>query len=121
MCLGAVGTGDQAPAGTAVELLHCSHSERLQWTMRADHTVRALGKCLDVVGAGLENNSKLQLSTCAGTDGERWAPTPDGSLQNPRSRRCLDDPAAATDIGTRVQIYDCNGLYTQHWSTPRIP
>jgi hypothetical protein len=42
-------------------------------------------------------------------------PRSDGSLYNPQSGRCLDDPAGNTASGTQLQIYDCNGLWTQVW------
>ncbi|HEY4462974.1 MAG TPA: hypothetical protein VGN41_09965 [Streptosporangiaceae bacterium] len=30
--------------------------------------------------------------------------------------RCLDDPSGNTVNGTQLQIYDCNGLWTQQWA-----
>jgi hypothetical protein len=30
----------------------------------------------------------------------------------------LDIPSGATANGTRLQIYDCNGLGTQKWNLP---
>lgn len=40
-----------------------------------------------------------------------------GTVLNPQSGRCLDDPQANTANGTRLQIYDCNGVSTQQWTT----
>ncbi|MDQ2740414.1 MAG: RICIN domain-containing protein, partial [Actinomycetota bacterium] len=38
--------------------------------------------------------------------------------RNPVSGRCLDDPAASTTDGTRLELYDCNGTSAQIWSLP---
>jgi nitrite reductase/ring-hydroxylating ferredoxin subunit len=49
----------------------------------------------------------------------QWREESNGALYNPQSGRCLDDPAGATTAGTQLQIYDCNGVWTQDWSTAR--
>ncbi len=48
----------------------------------------------------------------------KWVHQANGSLLNPQSGRCLDDPQGVTTDGTKLQIYDCNGLWTQQWSLP---
>ena len=50
--------------------------------------------------------------------GRVWQPQANGSLLNPQSGRCLDSPSGATADGTKLQIYDCNGLDPQRWKTP---
>jgi hypothetical protein len=35
---------------------------------------------------------------------------------NRQSGRCLDDPSGNTANGTQLQIYYCNGLWTQQWA-----
>ncbi|WP_277952711.1 RICIN domain-containing protein [Streptomyces sp. DSM 110735] len=37
-------------------------------------------------------------------------------MVNPRSGRCLDDPAGSTADGTRLQIHDRNGTAAQRWT-----
>jgi hypothetical protein len=38
-----------------------------------------------------------------------------GSLLNPQSGRCLDDPSGNTANGTRLQIWVCNGSGAQRF------
>ncbi|WP_198549644.1 RICIN domain-containing protein, partial [Kitasatospora aureofaciens] len=42
-----------------------------------------------------------------------WRPSPDNSLQNPASDRCL------TAADGRLLLRDCSGAPGQHWATPR--
>jgi len=38
-----------------------------------------------------------------------------GSLVNPQSGRCLDDPGNNEKAGDLLQIYDCNGTAAQQF------
>ncbi|MFC0844232.1 RICIN domain-containing protein [Streptomyces noboritoensis] len=49
---------------------------------------------------------------------QAWQPTANGSLLNPQSGLCLDDPGSSTTDGTQLQIYDCNGTNAQKWTLP---
>jgi beta-glucosidase len=71
-----------------------------------------------VTAAGTANGTKVQIYDCNGTGAQVWQPQSNGSLLNPESGRCLDDPAATTTIGTQLQIYDCNGTNAQVWHLP---
>ncbi|MBY8886086.1 ricin-type beta-trefoil lectin domain protein [Streptomyces sp. PTM05] len=102
--------------GNAVQLWTCNGVPGQQWSIDSDHTVRSFGKCLNVVGNGTANFTKVELRTCDGSGGQQWVPQSNGSLLNPQSGRCLDDPQAQTGDGTQLQIYDCNGLFTQQWN-----
>ena len=86
--------------------------------MMASGTIRSLGKCLDIVGNGTANFTKVQLWDCGTAGGQIWQPQPNGALLNPQSGRCLDSPSGATADGTKLQIYDCNGLDPQKWNVP---
>ena len=41
-----------------------------------------------------------------------------GTLVNPLSGKCLDDPRYNTTDGTHVEIYTCNGGLNQQWVLP---
>jgi hypothetical protein len=43
------------------------------WTAGSDTTPKALGKCLDVTGAGTANGTRLRIRTCGTGAGQRWA------------------------------------------------
>jgi mannan endo-1,4-beta-mannosidase len=103
--------------GTAVQLYDCDNGGSAQaWTVGPDGTVRALGKCLDVMGGG----SQVQIWDCtAGNPNQRWIY--DGATQvltNPASGRCLDAVAEGTVNGTRLQVWSCNGKANQRWALP---
>ena len=60
----------------------------------------------------------MQLWTCNGASNQLWFTLPDGQIVNDGSGRCLDDPAASSKAGTRLQIWDCNGQIQQSWRVP---
>ena len=41
-----------------------------------------------------------------------------GTLVNPVSGKCLDDPRFNTTPGTRLELYTCNGGANQQWKIP---
>jgi hypothetical protein len=43
-------------------------------------------------------------------------PQSNGSLLNPQSGLCLDDPSGNTTSGTQLQTYTCNGSIAQVFS-----
>ena len=47
-----------------------------QWTMMADGTIRSFGKCLDIVGNGTANFTKVQLWDCGPAGGQHWRRRP---------------------------------------------
>ena len=72
-----------------------------------------------VSAAVAANFTKVELWDCNGVGGQQWVPRADGSLFNPQSGRCLDDPQGVTSNQTQLQIYDCNGQWTQVWNLPK--
>jgi len=60
----------------------------------------------------------VQAWDCNGTGAQQWQNRANGSLVNPQSGKCLDDPGSTTTTGTQLQIYTCNGTNAQRWSIP---
>ncbi len=52
--------------------------------------------------------AKLELYDCNGVGGQQWVPQANGSIVNPQSGLCLDDPSGNTTNGTQLQIWTCN-------------
>ena len=52
--------------------------------------------------------TKLELYDCNGVGGQQWVPQANGSVLNPQSGLCLDDPSGNTANGTQLQIWTCN-------------
>ncbi|GAB3868111.1 hypothetical protein GCM10027610_124340 [Dactylosporangium cerinum] len=102
---------------------HCIGGAAQSWTVHSDHTLRAMGKCLDVIATattdwGVRNGTEVQLWDCWGGPMQQWVQQPDGSLRNPNSGRCLGAPNGNTTPGTRLRIWDCNGSPAQLFHTP---
>jgi hypothetical protein len=60
--------------------------------------------------------TKVELFDCNGVGGQVWERQSDGSLLNPQSGLCLDDPGDATANGTRLQISACDGSPAERFS-----
>ena len=59
----------------------------------------------------------MELWSCTGRANQQWKPR-NGTLVNPVSGKCLDDPAFNTTDGTQLDIYTCNGGANQQWKLP---
>jgi hypothetical protein len=75
------------------------------------------GKCLDIYREGNANNTPVELWTCTGKANQQWQML-NGTLVNPASRQCLDDPGFNTTDGTQLDIFTCDGGANQQWSLP---
>jgi hypothetical protein len=84
----------------------------------SDGTLRVLGGCMDVTGAGTTSGTLVQYYQCNSTVAQQWQARSDGSLLNPNSGLCLDDPASSTTSGTQLEIWTCNGGANQKWTLP---
>lgn len=71
-------------------------------------------RCLDVVGAGQDNGTYLQIYDCWNGTNQQWTLTDDHQL-TVYGDKCLDVPGHATTAGTRVQIWSCSGGANQQW------
>ncbi|MFL6072635.1 MAG: ricin-type beta-trefoil lectin domain protein [Mycobacteriales bacterium] len=71
------------------------------------------GLCLDLASDNNTNDTKVQIYTCNGTNGQEWTVEADGTVR--AAGKCLDVKNAGTADGTPVQLYDCNGTGAQTW------
>ncbi|GAA3232738.1 glycosyl hydrolase [Dactylosporangium siamense] len=115
--------GANPASGTPIILWHCIGGAAQTWTVHNDRTLRAMGKCLDLIATaatdwGVRNGTEVQLWDCWGGPMQQWVQQPNGSLRNPNSGRCLDAPNGNTTPGTRLRIWDCNGSPAQSFHTP---
>ncbi|WP_233225738.1 RICIN domain-containing protein [Amycolatopsis sp. CA-126428] len=74
------------------------------------------GRCLDVVGAGTANGTKVQLWDRNGQANQQWTLNADGSITGRQSGQCLDASGQQTANGTAVALWTCNGQANQRWS-----
>ena len=85
-----------------------------QFRRYPDGTVRVLGKCLDVYGAGTANSTAVTLFDCHGNGNQVWAPSGQ-AITNPASGRCL-----LVQNGQLSVIFDCLPFADQYWSIPSV-
>ncbi len=90
--------------GNKVQIWDCNKGASQNFTQgfngtALDGTLRIAGKCLDIIGSGTANGPKVQIYDCNGGANQKWALQVDGSILNPQSGRCLDDPGSNTTTG----------------------
>ena len=113
-----VAGGDTGTNGTVVDLYTCqSYAVDQHWYYNsASGTLQTLGRCLDIIGSGSTGvGTKVDLWDCNGGANQVWKPQSNGSLLNPQSGLCLDDPGDNTANSTQLQIYTCNGTPAQQY------
>jgi hypothetical protein len=90
-----------------VVLYSCDGSPSQSWSAELDGTLRMNGKCMQPVGGGTANGTRVELAPCNGSTAQRWEHTEGMTrLVNTPSRRCLTASSQADN--TRLEIRDCS-------------
>lgn len=55
---------------------------------------------------GTADGTRIDPRTYSGAGSQQWTSQNDGSLRNPASGKCLDDPDAKPESGVQLQLYD---------------
>lgn len=110
-------SNDSTNWGTAVQLWGCDNTGAQVWSRQADGTIRVNGNCLDVSGGSTANGALVQEWGCNGTGAQQWVVNA-GTLINPASGKCLDDPNSNTAWGVQLDISTCGTGANQHWAIP---
>jgi molecular chaperone DnaK len=100
--------------GTNVQIFTCNTSSAQLWTVGSDGTLRARGKCLQIVDIGARQRH-LQIFGCNRSDFQRWT-VQSGRIFNPASSQCLDVLGNQSYDGTPVVMDDCDGDSGQRWA-----
>ncbi|WP_406098138.1 ricin-type beta-trefoil lectin domain protein [Kitasatospora purpeofusca] len=101
-----------------VQISDCTGAPGQIWRLAIGGTVKALGKCMDAVGGGTNNGTKVQLLLCNGSAAQQWYREPDGRIVNPQSNLCLTVPGSNSTNGNQLVLWDCTGGANQLWSQP---
>jgi Ricin-type beta-trefoil lectin domain/Putative Ig domain len=130
-------TGNSSANGSKIQIWQCTSGDSSQqWSFAPATspgevgnaglsqlgTIDIHGKCVNIVGNGTANGSKLQLWSCNGGANEQWEITGGyGALYNPASGKCIDDPYNSEKNGTQLDIWACNAEPWQAWLLPGSP
>jgi hypothetical protein len=102
--------------GTRLQIWDCNGSPAQKFSVNGGAAVFGPGpKCVDVLGDDTGGNgTAVELWDCQSyAIDQHWFHNPNGSLQT--LGRCLDIVGNATAAGTKVQLWDCNGIGGQNW------
>jgi hypothetical protein len=72
------------------------------------------GRCIDIPGAQANAGALLQMWDCNGSDAQKWAFQPDGTLR--AMGKCMDPAGGALANGTPIQLADCNANPVQRFT-----
>ncbi|XP_037041879.1 beta-glucanase-like [Bradysia coprophila] len=107
--------GANTDNGAIVQVFDCNGTPAQLWSLSADRTIRALGKCLSVNG-GSANGTPVVLNDCNGSAAQKWDLSASGDIVN--SNKCLDAKQPANQNSAPLQIWDCAGTSNQKWNLP---
>ncbi|HEV2646201.1 MAG TPA: ricin-type beta-trefoil lectin domain protein [Acidobacteriaceae bacterium] len=107
--------GGTLTSGAKVYITPCANAGRQQFNFNSGRVITHY-LCLDVVGGGTGNGSLVDLYTCNGGANQQWTVQSNGTLKNPTSGRCLDDPGGNTS--SQLDIWDCGSGTNQQFLAP---
>jgi non-reducing end alpha-L-arabinofuranosidase len=102
--------------GTRLQIWDCNGTAAQKFSVNGGGTIIGPGgKCVDVAADDTGGNgSAVQLWDCQSyAVDQHWYQGADGSLRT--LGRCLDIIGNGTAIGTKVELWDCNGVGGQRW------
>ena len=108
--------GGNTANGTQLQIYTCNGTPAQDYSVNGGGTIDGpSSQCVDVAGDdnGVDHTI-VQLWTCQpyAVD-QHWHHNSNGSLET--LGRCLDIDGNSTAVGTKVQLYDCNGVGGQNW------
>ena len=112
LCLDSPGTAN----GTQLQIYTCNGTSAQVFSVNGGGMIGGPGaQCLDVNGgASGANGTPADLYTCQSyAIDQHWYHNANGSLST--LGRCLDITGGGSAIGTKVELWDCNGGGNQRW------
>ncbi|MFJ3216605.1 ricin-type beta-trefoil lectin domain protein [Kitasatospora sp. NPDC086801] len=101
--------------GQQIQLYDCWNGLNQRFDLRTDQTVRVYEKC--VTADGSQDGSPVTVRSCTGADSQKWQYRGDGTLYNPASQRCIDDPTAGAKNMVPLWLWSCHTYANQRWTT----
>jgi len=115
---------DNPANGEAEQVFSCQkYAADQHWYHNTNGSLSTLGNwqltgswCLDIVGNGTAPGTKVDLYQCNGVGGQNWQHQANGTLKNPQSGLCLDDPGGNTNNGTQFVINTCTSASEEQFT-----
>jgi hypothetical protein len=107
---------DNTTNGTQLQIYTCNGTPAQQWSVNGGGMIDGPGgQCVDVAGDDTGGNlAFVQLWGCQSyAVDQHWYHNANGSLET--LGRCLDIDGDGTAVGTKVELWDCNGVGGQKW------
>lgn len=105
--------------GTVLDIEVCKNTAAQKFFVNSGHPVStpAAGKCMDVSGNDLYGNWQVpavQIWDCIATAADQhWVVTSNNTVET--MTRCLDVAGNSTAAGSKVDLFNCNGVGGQQW------
>ncbi|MFF2079030.1 ricin-type beta-trefoil lectin domain protein [Kitasatospora sp. NPDC058162] len=105
--------------GGPLAVYSCWNTRNQRFNLSTDGTIRAGSYCVSTVGNANTNGTQITLANCDGRPTQQWSMRPDGRIINqttvtggdPNTGRCIELNNWHTEQGTRLDIWDCPGLF----------
>jgi hypothetical protein len=129
LCADAYGAGGLPVIQQSVTVNNCNGTADQYWVVWSNGTVTNGGLCLTVSGSTPNTNynpwrpaNPLNLYTCGGSNYQQWNETytsyGSGSIYNPLSGFCIDDPNGNSNPGSPLYTGLCYGDSYDAWALP---
>ena len=108
--------------GNVIRIYGCLGDDAEEWTIEHGGDIRLnedSSQCIDILDYGTTVGSLIQLYSCNDGASQQWVTRSDGSLLNPASGLCLEDPKSGPS-GTRLDIDTCSGASDELWPLPPL-
>ncbi|MEU9060412.1 ricin-type beta-trefoil lectin domain protein [Streptomyces sp. NPDC048430] len=105
----------EARDGTRLTIGKCEEKANQKWEFLGDGTVHSLGMCMDVAGAGKEDDTPIQLARCTGVPAQKFVLSGEGDLVNPQANKCVDANNLGRADGDVLRLWTCAGVAHQKW------
>ncbi len=108
--------GANTANGTQLQIYTCNGTPAQQWSVNGGGMIDGPGgQCVDVAGDDTGGDyTFVQLWGCQSyAVDQHWYHNTNGSLET--LGRCLDIDGNGTAVGTKVELWDCNGVGGQVW------
>ncbi|HET6346629.1 MAG TPA: ricin-type beta-trefoil lectin domain protein, partial [Myxococcota bacterium] len=110
LCLQAAGTDN----GSAVSLVPCAQPIPAQRWSIVGGTLRALGKCLDLVNNSTAQGAPVQLWECNGLPEQQWM-LDQGLIQQRGGGQCVGAVDGTNAAGSAIAAWRCSPDARQQW------